>query len=113
MSKLLCHAIKDIFPIVELLLPEQADGRIPGAVVAIEHPAEIGRKRKESPDPLPKRARQMHYRSVDRDHGIEERNDGRGVGKILDLLAEPQHVRMLAQGLPVACAELLLQAYEL
>ncbi len=58
-------------------LAEQAHGRIPGIVLAVEQPAPIGHPRQQHPDRLAERAGKMRDRRVDRDDQIE-RADGAG-----------------------------------
>ena len=58
-------------PVLAFLLAEQPHGRIPGIVLAIEHPAPIGHPRQQHPDRLAERAGEMRDRGIDRDHQIE------------------------------------------
>ena len=71
-------------PVLALVLAEQPHGRVPGIILAVEHPAPIGHPRQQHPDRLAERAGEMRDRGVDRDHQIERGDGAGGVGEILE-----------------------------
>jgi hypothetical protein len=73
------HAV----PAAAFILPEQARGRIPGAVLAIQQPAPVGNERQQHPDRLAERAGKMGDTGVHRDDEIEIADQGCGIGEIL------------------------------
>src|SRR6266700_5185530 len=85
MLKLCAHAFEHAFPIIDPWLPEQAPARVPGAVIAIDHPAEVGRERHQDPERPADGAREMHNGGIDGNNQIEERYQRRRVGKIVEL----------------------------
>ena len=94
-------------------LPEQARARIPGRIRAFEQPAKIGRERQQDEDRLAERAGEMRNRGVDRDDEIERGDDGRRVGKILEIFADLHDARMRAQHRRIVAPQIALQADEL
>ncbi|WP_245321448.1 hypothetical protein [Bradyrhizobium sp. NAS96.2] len=86
--KFLNDARHDIGPALAALLPKQAHGRIPGIVLAIEHPAPITHPGQQHPDRLAERAGKVRNRCVNRDDEIERIDRASRIGKILKLRAE-------------------------
>ena len=58
------NARDDVIPLARVILPKQAGGRIPWAVVAIEQPAPVGNELQQDPDRLAQRAGEMSDRGV-------------------------------------------------
>src|SRR6185312_11328140 len=65
------HAGDDASIVAGLILPEQPCGRVPGAVVAIEHPAPVRRIGKRDPGRAGQRASEMRHAGVDGDHKVK------------------------------------------
>ena len=93
-------------------LPEQAHGRVPRTVGAIQQPPPIRRKRHQQGNRLPHRAGKMGDRCVDCHDQIKHCNNGGGVGKIGKFVRYLQDA-MLAQDHRLRLAEIPLQADEI
>src|SRR5690242_17461094 len=65
------HAADDVLPVAGSLLTEQARGRIPRAVGAIQQPAPIGVVLEHDPDRLAQSAREVRDRRIDRHHEVQ------------------------------------------
>src|SRR5262249_17040840 len=77
--KLACcrgDAGKHVGPIAITGLAEQAGGRIPGAVVAIEQPSPVRDAAQRDEDRTPERSRQMSGGGVAADHQVKILHDG-------------------------------------
>ena len=83
---------QNVFPAARFILPEQARGRIPGAVHPVEQPAPVRNERQQHPDRFRQRAGQMGYAGIDRNNKIEIGDQRRGIGEILQLLAEMNEI---------------------
>ncbi len=86
--ELVGDARHDIGPRLIALLPEQAHGRIPGIVLAMEHPAPIRHRGQQHPDRLAERAGKMRDRRVDGDDEVERADRAGSIGEICKLCAE-------------------------
>ena len=89
------------FPIPGSLLTEQARGRIPGAVVAIEQPAPVGTVLQHDPHRLAQSAGEMRDRRIDRHDQVQQRDQRRRVGEVA---AVPRRDRPAAGGPPASRA---------
>src|ERR1700722_14956703 len=78
----------DARPVTRARLTEQPRGRIPGAVIALTHPAKVGLKRQQDPYRLSERAGEMRCRTVDRDHKIKQRDHGSEIDEATQLRAQ-------------------------
>src|SRR5665213_583387 len=105
----IAHTNDDAFPVAKRRLPKQLRGRVPGAVVAIPHPAKIRRIGKQDHDRLAQRSRQMRNRGIDRYHDIEQRNDGGGIGEIAQSPAEMNEIRQASQQFAIRAAQIALE----
>ncbi len=76
------HARDDLVPGLAALLAEQPHRRIPGAVIATEHPTPVTDPGKQQPDRLAERAGEMGDRCVDRDHEVKPGDCCRGLGEV-------------------------------
>ena len=70
-SQFFFHIRKDRLPIVSLRLPEEAHGRIPRTVFAVEHPQPMRYAFQCNPHPMSERACKVRNRSVRGDDEIE------------------------------------------
>src|SRR5437899_628203 len=88
----LSHALEDRFPIAKPWLAKEAQGRIPGAVLTVEQPAPVGRKRQGRPGGDAESAGQMSEDRVTGDHEVDGRHEGGGVheraGVLIELIRE-------------------------
>ncbi len=100
-------------PVTERGLAEQAGGRIPRAVFAVQQPAPIGIERQQQPHRLAQHRRQMGDRRVHRDDQIQVGDQCGGVGKIAQFAAVVGDVPAPLQNQPVGFPQLFLQADEL
>ena len=71
--------------VARFALPEQANRRIPGTVVATEQPTIIGRPGQKNPGWAPKRGGEMGDAGVDGDDEIETLHQRRRVREVLEL----------------------------
>src|ERR1051326_4948472 len=90
--ELLCRPCDGRFSVALGRLPEQAQGRIPGAVVATELPAPVRNVSQENPSRPPQRARQMGNRRIGRDDQIQalhyRRTIDEGIALIVEFVAQ-------------------------
>ena len=110
--RVLAAAARSGRPIAERALPENAHARIPGAVGAMQQPAQIRRERHQHGHRLTHGAGEMGNRSIDGDEQIEHRHHRGGVGEIRELAdrAEPRRGRAAS---PPRVADLFLHADEI
>ena len=73
----------NFIPICRRALPVEPHGRIPGTVVALEHPAPVRRERQHNPNRLGDCAGHMNDRRIDPDDQIEVGNRAGGFGEIV------------------------------
>ena len=106
-------ALDHAVPISEARLPKQPRGRIPGRILALEHPAEIGRERQEDPDRFAQRSGEMGNRRIDRNDAIQQREDSGGVREIPEFLAEMENLRIGAKHCSILAAQFALKTHEL
>jgi hypothetical protein len=75
----LCHALKNLPPIVTGLLPEQTHRGVPGAILAVEKPSPIWHLFQENEDWPAKRSRKMRDGGIACDNQIQILHDRRGI----------------------------------
>ena len=102
----------DVVPRAGGILPKQASGRIPGAVVPIEVPAPIGYEGQQYPNRFCQRTSEVSDAGFHRDHEVQIRDERRRVGETPQLIAEMKKVASIIQQHRVGRADILLQAYK-
>ena len=98
--------------VARVILPEQAHGRIPGAVVAVEQPAPIGQTGQHDPGRAPERAREMGDAGAYCNDEVEAGDERRGLDKVGQVGREVDDVGALAQQRLVVRPWIFLQAHE-
>ena len=66
----------------------------------------------QQPKGFRQRAGKMRDRRIDRDHQVQCRHQGGGVGEVLEIIGDYLNLGMLGQERPVGVANLLLQQHE-
>ena len=99
-------------PIACSILAEQPRGRIPGAVVAIEQPAKVRYDGQKDPDRFGQGPGQMGDAGIDRNHQIQIRDHGGGIGEGFQLVVKMQKIAAILQHRCIVSANIPLQAHE-
>src|SRR5581483_5728241 len=76
------QSIDDAAVVACFILPEQANGRIPRAVITTQQPAPVRQVGQQNPGRPPERAGEMSDAGVDCDHEIKTIDQRRGLGEI-------------------------------
>src|SRR5215469_5652000 len=98
-------------PIAATLLSKQPHRRIPGAVIAIEHPGPTRDPGEQKPNLLSERPRQMSDTGIDADHQIHEMTERGRVGEVMERAAEMGDILSL-QPKPIFVFHVFLEADE-
>ena len=94
-------------------LAKEADGGVPGAVAAVEHPLPGGGGRQEEPDGLGHCCGEMRHAGIDRDNQVEVFNYRGGIGEIMQVVCEVGYGNSAGELFQLCGGRALLEAVEL
>src|ERR1700761_1584394 len=107
------RAIEYTGPIAPGLLPEQANGGIPGRIATVGQPQPVRHETQQGPDRLAHRPRQMQDAAIGHHDEIELRDHRGGIRKVVQQWCEIDDASASGQAFELGCRWPLLQAVEL